>query len=388
MSERISDAGVPAGMTQRSTSKNMFLVLGGTAAIAFVAGFMLQFVRPAAGQAQEKSASAPGKASVSGAKAEPARYLARIANGKQVVMVSYDEVAHECMLRHGAEVLDNLINRKVIETACDNSNIQISETEVDQEILKIAKKFNMSFEEWYKMLQSERSVTPAQYRRDIIWPMLSLRKLAGEDIKVSQTELQQAFQKNYGPRVKAKIIVQDNQRRAAEAWEMINKNPDNFDAAVKRYSIDAGSRALGGAIPPIPRFSGNPLSEPIEKTAFKLKAGEVSTVIQSGQQFVIIKSEGHTEQVVESIAEVQDQLYADLKEEKTQHAVAETFDRIRETAKIDNYLTSSTTGGQKRTPAASAAPGAAGPVRQASGQAAPAATKPAAANRAPAVPRG
>lgn len=376
MSERIQDASMPGSMPQRSTSKSMFLVLGGTAAIAFIAGFMAQFVRPAAGQAQEKpAAAAPGKATVTGTKAEAARYLARITNGKHVVMVSYDEVAHECMLRHGAEVLDNIVNRKIIETACDNANIQISENEVDQEIVKIAKKFNMSVAEWYNMLQAERSVSKAQYRRDIIWPMLSLRKLAGEDIKISNIELQQAFQKNYGPRVKARIIVQDNQRRAAEAWEMVNKNPDNFDAAVKKYSIDAGSRALGGAIPPIPQFSGNPLSEPLELAAFKLKAGEVSSVIQSGQQFVILKAEGRTDQVVQSVDEVKEELIAALKEEKTQRAVTETFDRIREDARIDNFLKNETTGGQRRPAAGSAAQA---PARQTG---APGTAKPALTNR-------
>ena len=385
MSERIQNASVPSGMPQRSTSKSMFLVLGGTAAIAFVAGFMLQLVRPAAGQAQEKGASAPGKATVSGVKAEPARYMARITSGKNVVMVSYDEVAHECMLRHGGEVLENIINRKIIESACENANIQISETEVDQEIVKIAKKFNMSVAEWYNMLQAERNVTKAQYRRDIIWPMLSLRKLAGEDIKITKTELTQAFQKNYGPRVKARIIVQDNQRRASEAWEMVTNNPANFEVAVKKYSIDAGSRALGGAIPPIPQYSGNILSEPIEKAAFKLKAGEVSSVIQSGQQFVIIKSEGMTEQVVQSIEEVQEQLIADLKEEKMQRAVAETFDRIREDARIDNFLNNQTTGGQKKPAGGGAAPGQ---VRQTSGQAAPGGVKPAVTNRPTGAPRG
>ena len=281
MSERIQDASMPGGMPQRSTSKSMFLVLGGTAAVAFVAGFMLQFLRPATGQAQEKSAT-PGKAVVTGTKSEAARYLARITNGKHVVMVSYDEVAHECMLRHGQEVLDNIVNRKIIETACENANIQISEAEVDQEIIKIAKKFNMAPAEWYNMLQAERNVTKAQYRRDIIWPMLSLRKLAGEDIKITKTELQQAFLKNYGPRVKARIIVSDNQRRAAEAWEMVSRDPGLFNAAVEKYSIDSGSRALGGAIPPIPQYSGNLLSEQIEKAAFKMKAGEVSTGIQWG----------------------------------------------------------------------------------------------------------
>lgn len=371
MSERILSSG--GGSTApRSTSKNMFLVLGGTAAIAFVAGFMLQFARPMTGQAQEKSASA-GKATVAGAKAEPTRYLARIVNGKSTVMVSYDEVAHECMLRHGAEVLENLINRKVIELACESSNIQVSEQEVDQEVLKMAQKFKMDPEQWYTMLQAERNVTRAQYRRDIIWPMLSLRKLAGEDIKITQAEQQRAFERNYGQRVKARIIVQDNQRHAAEAWEMVTSKPNDpavFDAAVKKYSNDASSRSLGGAVPPIPRYSGNPLSESLEQAAFKLKAGEISNVIQVGQQYIIIKCEGRTEQVVSNMDEVKMQLLAELKEEKIQQAVAETFEKIREGSRIDNYLTHEVSGGQKKPAGAAGAPGA---VKQTAGQGAAAA---------------
>lgn len=353
MSEGNHNTELAPAMPNRSPSKNMFLVLGGTAAAAFIAGFMFQFVRPASGQAADNKA---GKATVSGAQADQTKYLARITNGKTVMMVSYDEVAHECMLRYGSEVLDNIVNRKVIEIACDGK-IEINEAEVDQEIVKVAKKFNMSVEEWYNMLQEERHVSKAQYRRDIIWPMIALRKLAGDDVKITKTELNQAFQRNYGPRVKARIIVQDNQRRAAEAWDKASKNPDNFDALVKQYSIDQSSRALGGAIPPIPRFSGNPLTEPIEAAAFKLKAGEVSSVIQSGQQFIILKSEGMTEQVVSGIEEVQDQLIAELKEEKTQRAVADTFDRVRESAKIENFLTNKTSGGGTgRRPAAAQAP--------------------------------
>lgn len=345
------------GNARPSFFRRVTLFLGGTAILLVLAGVMLQIGRPITGQAQEKPAAAPGKATVTGAggQSSSARYLARVTSGSKVLMVSYDEVAHECMLRHGSEVLDNLINRKIIEAACEQYKVSVTESEVDQEIIKISKKFNMSVEEWFNMLQAEQNVTKAQYRRDIIWPMVALRKLAGSDIEVTKTELQQAFLRNYGPRVKARIIVLSNQRHAAEAWDMVSKNPDAFEDAVKKFSIDPGSRALGGAIPPIPRYSGNPLNEPIEQAAFKLKNGEISSVIQTGQQWVIVKCEGRTEQVVGSLEEVQEQLVADLKEEKTRKAVSDTFEKIRESAKIDNFLTNQTVGGKK--PSTGAVPG-------------------------------
>ena len=135
--------------------RQILLVVGGSVALVLITGVLFQMFRPVTGQAQEKAParSTTGKAAVGGASNQEAtRYLARITNGKNVTMVTYDEVAHECMLRHGREVLDNIVNRKVIEAACQEQQISISEAEVDQEIVKIAKKFNMSVEEWYNML--------------------------------------------------------------------------------------------------------------------------------------------------------------------------------------------------------------------------------------------
>ena len=73
--------------------------------------------------------------------------------------------------RHGDEVLENLINRRIIQQACSAQGIEVSEAEVDAEILKIAKKFNLDPVAWLQMLQAERNVSPSHYRRDIIWPL-------------------------------------------------------------------------------------------------------------------------------------------------------------------------------------------------------------------------
>ena len=62
--------------------------------------------------------------------------------------------------------------------------------------------------------------------------------------------LQMAYEDNYGPRVKARMIVLDNPRRAT-VWEKIKANPDDFEALARDYQIEPNSRALGGTIPPI-----------------------------------------------------------------------------------------------------------------------------------------
>jgi foldase protein PrsA len=361
MSER-NHAAVGTGM---STMKKWTLVIGGTAAVLVSAGVAIQLTRPVSAFPQDGAESQPaGRATTADPNAQGGRKvktMARVANQSASAFITYEELAAECVQRHGEEILDNLINRKIIQQACDAQGIEVSEAEVEAEIIKNAKKFNLDVVEWQKMLQAERNVTPAQYRRDIIWPMLALKKLAGEEVKISKDDLKKAFERNYGPRVKARAIVLDNQRRAAEVWKKANDNPEEFERLAREHSVDPSSRSLGGTIPPIPRFSGSP---DLEKAAFKLKEGEISAVIQVGpatNQFIILKCEGQTEPTVTSLKDVEDILRQELHEEKVQISVANIFKKLKDDARVDNYLTGKSEGGERRSAAAQAGKG---PIRQ------------------------
>ncbi len=100
-----------------------------------------------------------------------------------------------------------------------------------------------------------------------------------------------------------------------------------------------------------------------------MKPGEISPVIEFQGQHWILKCEGHTEQVVTDPKEVWDDLYAQVTEEKTQLAVANTFTEIKDRAEIHNYLdrTSSTPSGKATTAKPAPTAGAKAPVKPVSG---------------------
>jgi foldase protein PrsA len=272
--------------------------------------------------------------------------------------IAYEMVADECVTRYGREVLDDLINRVIIQQACEQQGIAVSEEEVTAEVNRIAKRFNLEPAAWYQMLQAERNITPLQYRQSVIWPMLALKKLAGQQVDITEEEMNKAFVRNYGPRVKARLILLDNPRRARECWEKCSKTPDEFEKLAQEFSIDPNSRALGGTVPPIPRFSGN---EALETAAFKLQPGEISGIIeiQSGR-YAILKCEGRTDKVVDGIDEVRDSLYEELYEARTQQSVAEVFKKLKDNAKVDNFLAGTSTGPDR--PFSNPTPGGIQPV--------------------------
>ena len=260
-------------------------------------------------------------------------------------------MAEECVKRFGREVLDDLIHRLIIQQACEQHQITVTEQEISDEINRIAARFKLDVNQWLQMLQAERNISPIQYRQSVIFPMIALKKLAGEEVDVTDKDINEAFVRNYGPRVKARMVMFDNQRRAEAGWDQLHNNPDAFEELCAKLSVDPNSRALGGQIPPIPRFNGN---KNLEDAAFKLKPGQISGVIEVGpSRYVVLKCEGRTEPVVTEIDEVRNTLYDELKESKIQAEVAKTFEQIKKKTIVDNYLTQTSNRPDRTTAAAS-----------------------------------
>lgn len=323
--------------------RKLLLMAAGTATAILAGGVLFQVFRAEAGSAGEEQRDSGRSAATAqdgqrAASGNHPRYLARV-NGE---LIPWETVAEECMARYGEEVLDSVIHRTLIQQACQEQGITVTQAEVNEEIVRIAKRFNQTAKNWLQLLHAERDITPTQYRRDIIWPMLALKKLAGTEIKVTDEDLRKAFERQYGEKVQARMILCNNFRRAREVWEKAVEKPEQFGKLARKYSEEPNSRALDGKIPAIRRHSGN---EKLESEAFKLKEGEISGVIEIGvNQYAILKCEGHTKPMV-NYDEVKETLYQDVQEQKVQEAVAQTFKKIKERARIDNFLTNTSTGG-------------------------------------------
>jgi parvulin-like peptidyl-prolyl isomerase len=284
--------------------------------------------------------------------------VAAVINGQTITL---GQLAEQCIDRHGPEVLEGTINRKLIELACAKQKITVSEAELDREIVAAAEASvppkadgSPDVEAYLKLVSQEEEIPAEAYRRDTVWPTVALRKLVGEKVEVSEEDLQKGYEANYGPRVRCLAIVLDNLHRAQEVWEMARKNPtaEYFGELAAQYSIEPGSRALRGEVPPIQRHGGEPL---LEKEAFSLKPGELSGVVQVGTRYVILLCQGRTQPVGVSFAEVREEIYRHVFEKKQRLAMAKYFQQLQESATIDNYLAGTSQSpkqpaGPKRTP--------------------------------------
>ena len=92
------------------------------------------------------------------------------------------------MERYGEQVLESLVNKHLIRQACRKQGVRITNQDIEQEILKIASRFNLSVDRWMDLLAQERNINPEQYRRDIIWPTLALKALAADKLVVTEAQ--------------------------------------------------------------------------------------------------------------------------------------------------------------------------------------------------------
>lgn len=341
-----------ARTTRTTTWKRRLLVWGSPLAIVAAAVAFRSSTRPeadAAGPQPVAAQQVPGQVNAGAAKPlAPAGALAADPNAKVVANingedVSREELARECLTRFGKPVIESLINKSLISQQCAVHNIKVGDAEVRKEIDQLARKFGMTYDDYLKMLKTERGINAEQYANEIIWPMLALRQLASKEITPTANEIAQAYESKYGESVKVRIIVHSNAAKAQEIQAAAAARPDEFGSLARQHSQDP-SASLNGLIQPIRRFIGD---KQLEQAAFTLPEGAVSQVIplqmpgaQPGtpgsQQFAILKCEGRLAAqniTPEQRKQLEKTLSESIVEKKLQKEATRIFSEIEAQAK-------------------------------------------------------
>jgi parvulin-like peptidyl-prolyl isomerase len=244
-----------------------------------------------------------------------------------------DALATACVDRHGEEVLESLVNKRLIQHHCQNRGIEVTDQDIEAEIDRMAKRFKIGRQQWLAMLQRERGINEQQYKRDILWPTLALRKLAADQLEVSDQQVQEAYEAEFGAAVKARLIVVSTREQAEQLRRQVVDRPDDFARLAMQNSQDINSASIGGMIQPIRHHVGDPQ---IEREMFALQPNQITSVIPVGNQFAIFKCEGQIPPRNVPIENVRDNLVERIKEEKLRQVASDLFKKLQDTATIQN----------------------------------------------------
>jgi parvulin-like peptidyl-prolyl isomerase len=255
-----------------------------------------------------------------------------IVNGEKI---ERPELARECLRHFGTDVLESIVNKRLISSECKQRNIAVTSVEVKEEMDRMAQRFGMPTDQLLTMLREERHITPEQYSKEIIWPTVALRKLAGDRLKVTEKDFKEAFDMLYGEAIQARLIACATARDAERLRAQALANPDEFANLAKQHSIDTVSASAKGLIQPIHHHQGDPS---IEKVAFSLKPGDISDVIEVGDQFVILKCEARLAPQKVDRKKVEKVLTDSIRDKKLRLEADLIFKELQYNAQIENIM--------------------------------------------------
>jgi len=262
---------------------------------------------------------------------DPKHDVMAIVNGKDI---SRHDLIDACVRRYGEDILESLVNKRLIEGHCNRRNIHITNQDINVEIERMAKRFKLGRQQWLELLQKERGIGPEEYARDIVWPTLALRRLAAQEIEASEAELQKAIEQNYGETVRARLIAVSNAELASKLHAELIENPDRFARLAIEHSVDINSASIGGLIQPIRRHVGDPV---IEREVFSLRPGQISSVLKVANQFVLLKCEDRTgARQMPITQEEKQQLVEKIKDDKLRKEAHKLFATLQQSATIQN----------------------------------------------------
>ena len=248
--------------------------------------------------------------------------------------ISLDELAAQCKLRFGADILEDLVNKTLILQACQAQKITVTQKEVDDEISRTAGKFQLSTPMYLKLIQDERGIAPEQYASDIIWPMLALRGLSKGQIQITPQEIDRAFQSEFGPKVQVRMIASRDANKLAQLQKEATANPDSFKTLAKDHSEDPSSASVEGLLPPIRPNSGD---DELEKIAFGLQPNQVSQVFPAGEMSVILQCVRHlppSNPPSAQMQEIQNRIKLELEDQKLRGTAETVYKSLREKAEV------------------------------------------------------
>ena len=237
-------------------------------------------------------------------------YVATV-DGEKILQTELDEALRS---QYGAEMLNTLIDNKIIELEAKKEDITVSDDAIKAEYDELVESYGGK--DALQETLDANGLTKASVQDNIRMYLLTKNVIANS-IDISDEELKQYFEENkadYGQQeqVAASHIFLEDEETAKEVEAKLKAGED-FAELAKTYSIDTDTSEDGGDLGYISRGQ---MDEQFEEAAFALEKDEVSGVVQSAEGYHIIKVTGKVPAEEAVFEDVKDEVYETLLESR------------------------------------------------------------------------
>ncbi len=258
------------------------------------------------------------------------------------IPITREEFGEYLIARH-SDQLELLVNKRIIELACKQRGIEVTAAEVDAALVEDLKGLKVSQKDFVTKILKHYNKSLFEWKEDVIRPKLALSKLCRNRIKVTDQDLQDAFQAYYGEKVDCRLILfpKDQEKIAMNKYGDLRSSDEAFDR-MAREQASPTLAGKGGQIAPIGhKTTGNP---DLEREAFSLRPGEVSRFIETPQGLALLKCVKRIPpDTTKSLDKERPALEKEIIEKKTQLEIPNLVKELREQAQPKLFLQRATT---------------------------------------------
>ena len=209
-------------------------------------------------------------------------------NGTRVVAYYHnqpiyrEELGEFLIARFGAERIQFLVNRKIVEAECRKYNITVTDADVEWRFQHELHAFGnkgvpMLEKDFVNQILGRFHKTLYEWKEDVIRPKLMMERLVRATIRITSEDVREGFEARYGPKVECRMIVLGkDHHKVDEFWARVHTSRAEFMKEAKNQFLP-NLKESEGLVPAIHKHFGD---KDIEAAAFRLKVGEISTPIK------------------------------------------------------------------------------------------------------------
>jgi peptidyl-prolyl cis-trans isomerase SurA len=252
-------------------------------------------------------------------------------------------------IRH--TVLNQLVEKKLIEQKARELNIKIGDEEIRQAIDDVKKQNKIPSQEALVSALATQGLTFDQYQTQLREQLERLRLVSMEvrsKIQVGESEMREYYEANQAKyaeeesfharhiffRTSEKAPAEEIKRAMTTALMVLAeaKNGKDFIELAKSYSEDPAARKDGGDLGAFKK--GDMLPE-LEQTILALKPGEVSELVSTPAGFHIIKLEERTKGKIKPFESVKNEIEDTIYRKKSEERFSQWAKELRSKASVE-----------------------------------------------------
>lgn len=204
--------------------------------------------------------------------------------------VTRQDLGEFLISRLGAEKVELLVNKMIIEAACQKAGVTISQKEMEAALAEDLGGLSIKKDQFVQVVLPRYGKTYYEWMEDVIRPRLLLTKLCRERVQVTDDDIRKQYEREYGEKRRVQIVgwpKADNLKAIEDVYSKIRDSQDEYDRAA-RSQPNPSLAASNGFVKPISRHL--PAQEKhVEERAFSMKPGEVSEIMGTSQGFIVLK---------------------------------------------------------------------------------------------------